>query len=262
MSHSNDIPAYEIGFSNPRKTDYCLVIPIINEGERFVKQLARLKKYSQSIDILIADGGSTDTSVTEAVLKSNNVHSLLIKTGPGKLSSQLRMAYSFALGKGYKGIITMDGNGKDGVDAIPLFIDKLDSGYDYVQGSRFISGGKEENTPLLRFIANRYIHAPLLSIAARHFWFTDTTNGFRAYSKRYLEDPRVEPFRSIFSKYELLAYLTVRASQIGYKVTEVPVTRVYPKGEVPTKISAIKGNYDLLRTLFLTVIGYYSSKNT
>lgn len=43
--------------------------------------------------------------------------------------------------------------------------------------------------------------------------------------------------------YELLAYLSVRATQIGMKACEIPVTRAYPKtGKTPTKISFFKGN--------------------
>ena len=58
------------------------------------------------------------------------------------------------------------------------------------------------------------INAPLLSIAGRCL-YTDTTNGFRAYSARYLLDPVVKPFLELFQRYELLFDLTARAGQIG-----------------------------------------------
>ena len=45
------------------------------------------------------------------------------------------MAYSWVLEQGYDGVVTMDGNRKDGVDAIPRFIAALDEGVDYAQGS-------------------------------------------------------------------------------------------------------------------------------
>ena len=79
-----------------------------------------------------------------------------------------------------------------------------------------------------------------------HQKFTDTTNAYRAYSRRYLTDIRVQPLRDIFMTYELLAYLSVRATQIGMKACEIPVTRAYPKtGKTPTKISFFKGNSEL-----------------
>ena len=95
------------------------------------------------------------------------------------------MAYAWCLDEGYAGIVTIDGNGKDGVEAIDAFVAKLEAGFAYVQGSRYRPGGEAVNTPLERKIAGRLIHAPLLSLAGRR-WYTDTTNGFRAYSAVYL----------------------------------------------------------------------------
>ena len=68
---------------------------------------------------------------------------------------------------------------------IPRFLEKLQAGYALVQGSRFVRGGKAINTPPSRYWAVRLIHAPVISLAARH-WFTDTTNAYRAYSRAYL----------------------------------------------------------------------------
>ena len=131
-------------------------------------------------------------------------------------------------------------------------------GYDYIQGSRFIKGGHGINTPLVRSMAVRLIHAPVISLTA-HQHFTDTTSAFRAYSRRYLTDERVQPLRDIFVTYELLAYLSVRATQIGMKACEVPVTRAYPKkGKTPTKISFFKGNSELMKILFRNARGLYN----
>lgn len=68
----------------------------------------------------------------------------------------------------------------------------------------------------------------------------------------------VQPPREVFVTYVLLAYLSVRASQIGLKVCEIPVQRVYPKtGKTPTKISFFKGNAELLKILFKNTRGDY-----
>jgi glycosyltransferase involved in cell wall biosynthesis len=86
-------------------------------------------------DIIIVDGGSRDGSLELEGLKDLNGSGLLLKTGPGKLSSQLRCGYAFALEQGYEGIITIDGNDKDDPDAIPQFIAALKEGVDFVQAS-------------------------------------------------------------------------------------------------------------------------------
>ena len=113
------------------------------------------------------------------------------------------------------------------------------------------------NTPFIRHVALKFMHAPLISLSAGQ-WFTDTTNAYRAYSRHYLEHPEVQPFRDIFQTYELLAYLSVRASQLGLKACEIPVTRAYPpKGKVPTKISFFKGNFNLFATLVKNLFRKY-----
>ena len=139
-------------------------------------------------------------------------------------------------------------------------IEKLKEGYDLVQGSRFVKGGKAINTPFIRTVSVKLIHAPIISITS-HQRFTDTTNAYRAYSARYLTDKRVQPLRDIFMTYELLAYLSVRATQIGMKACEIPVTRAYPKtGKTPTKISFFKGNSDLIKILIANARGVYKPK--
>jgi dolichol-phosphate mannosyltransferase len=92
-------------------------------------------------------------------------------------------------------------------------------------------------------------------------WFTDTTQGYRAYSRAYLLHPDVQPFRDVFTGYELLAYLTVRGSQVGLKVKELPTVRVYPKGEkIPTKISGFGALAKLLKVVFAVLLGAYHPK--
>jgi dolichol-phosphate mannosyltransferase len=253
-----DIPEFDTFELREKRSSYCVCIPVINEGQRLHAQLERMRKVAEELDVLILDGGSTDGSVVPDVLLQLGVRTLLVKTGEGRLSTQLRMGYAYALRQGYMGIITIDGNGKDGVDAIGSFAAALDDGIDLVQGSRFIKGGSAVRTPRMRLLAIRLIHAPLVSLAA-HFWYTDTTNGFRAYSRRFLIDSRVAPFRNVFAGYELLPYLSIRAPRFGFKTREIPVTRTYPSaGPIPTKIHGLRGNLQLLRVLISAALGRYS----
>lgn len=252
-------PQYECAEYAPRRQDYAVLIPIINEGERITRELKRAADAGvpDVADIAICDGGSTDGCTEEAQLRQYGVNTLLTKRDIGKQGAQLRMGIDWALRRGYKGVITIDGNDKDSIEDVPLFIDKLEEGYDFVQGSRFVRGGKAINTPLIRYLALRLLHAPIISLTAGQ-WFTDTTNAYRAYSARYLQDERVKPLREVFVTYELLAYLSVRATQLHYKACEIPVTRAYPaKGKTPTKISFWKGNGGLLAILFKNLFGAY-----
>lgn len=253
-----EVPSFKRTDFREKRNKYACLIPVINEGERIRAQLERMKTLSEQVDVFIVDGGSTDGSLEPAFLSSHGVRSLLIKTGPGKLSSQLRVGLHVALEEGYAGVILIDGNNKDNPEAIPLFIRALNEGYDHVQGSRFIPGGKEENTPLSRKLGIKLLHAPLISVAARAR-YTDTTNGFRAYSARLLKDARVQPFRDVFSAYELHYYLAIRAGQLRFRLTEVPVERVYPaQGKTPTKIKGLRGNLLILKTLIRSAAGAFN----
>lgn len=253
------VPAYEQLFWAGRQQPCCVVIPVVNEGPRISSLLDRMATLgiANMCDIIIVDGGSTDGSLVASTLRTQGVRALLVKRGPGQLSAQLRCAYAFALAHDYQGIITIDGNDKDDPEAIPRFVDALAAGYDFVQASRFIAGGLAENTPLLRHVAIRYVHAPLLSLFSGFHW-TDTTQGFRAYSSRMLLDQRLAPFRDVFTGYELLAYMSCRAPRLGYRCVEVPTARRYPKGVVPTKISSVRGNLRVLGVLLRACTGAYN----
>lgn len=254
-----EVPTFVVTEFAPRRTRYCIGIPIINEGERIRSQLQQMYDLGlhELADIVIADGKSTDGSTTPDLLIPIGVRTLLTKTGSGKLSAQLRMFFAYALSQGYDGTIIIDGNNKDGVAAIPNFLNALEQGFDYIQGSRYIAGGFEEHTPLIRKLAVEFIHAPVITLASG-FRYTDTTNGFRALGRSFLLDQRLQPFRHIFDTYNLHYYFSVMAPRLGYRVKELPVTRVYPKtGKIPSKIKGFKTHFHMLGQLFRAALGLY-----
>ena len=251
------VPDFTAEVLHARRSRYAVCLFVINEGERFLRQLHKMQAADHGLDVIVADGGSTDGTMEPNRLASLGVRAVLVKHGPGKLSAQMRMALAWCLDQGYEGVVVMDGNDKDDPEALARFAATLDAGVDHVQGSRYRPGGRAINTPLSRHLGVVWLHAPLISLAARHR-YTDTTNGFRAYSRALLTDPRVAPFRSVFSGYELHYYLAIRAARLGYSVCEIPVTRAYPaEGKVPTKIRGFRGNMLILQTLFHACLGHY-----
>ena len=242
-----EIPDYKIEEFFQKRNKYCVGIPLLNEGEKIKKELQSMldNDIHNIADIIIFDGGSNDDSTNIDFLKSVNVRTLLIKTGEGKQGAQFRMGFDYILNQGYEGIITIDGNNKDGVEYIKDFIKKLEEGYDFIQGSRFIKGGIHKNTPISRYLAVKLMHAPWISFMS----------GFR-YT---VLDENINIFRNIFSGYELLFYMSVMAPKLNYKVCEIPVSRIYPKNtKTPTKIT-FTGNFNIIKTLFKLNIGYYNT---
>lgn len=255
------IPAYEVlMLGDAERSRFCIGVPVLNEGERLRCQLKRMQDANLGCDIVIADGGSSDNGVDPDFLKQTGVRALLTKTGLGKMGAQLRMLFGWALDQGYEGVITIDGNGKDGMDGLILIRQRLEQGFDFVQGSRYLPGGYHENTPLDRQFGVRLVHSPLTSFAAG-FRYTDSLNGLRGWSSRLLLDPRVAPFRNCFQKYEIHYYLSIRAPRLGYRVCEVPADRRYPaSGPTPSKINGVRARFDVLGQLLRAVFGRYNPR--
>ncbi|QQR52785.1 glycosyltransferase family 2 protein [bacterium] len=256
-----EIPQYDVQEFKPKATKYAVCVFLINEGDKIKKQLTKMATQADLADIIIADGGSTDGSLSEELLQQSGVTALLTKREPGKLGTQMRMAFAYCLQQGYEGVIVVDGNNKDDTTAIPLFIQALDDGFDHIQGSRFVPGGQAINTPIERLVGVHLLHAPVVSLSAGRR-YTDTTNGFRAYSKKLLTHEQMAVFRKVFTGYELHYYLAIRSANLGLKSKEVPVKRQYPKNSpTPTKISPVKGNLGVLKVLFKAALHRYDPKS-
>lgn len=245
------------------KSKYAVVIPVINEGNRILTLLDRMVALDipSQFDVIVVDGGSTDGSMDLERLKSRGVNSLLNKQSEGALGTQLQCAYDFALKRGYAGAITIDGNNKDNPAGIFLMQAALEDGVDFAQASRFIKGGKHSNTPLSRLLAVRLIHAPLLSLSSGFHW-TDTTQGFRGYSRSLLENPALSIFQTALTDYKLLFYISHRAPKLGFQCVEIPTERLYPLSpSVPTKIRGIGALVSLLVSLIKVALGKYDPKS-
>ncbi|CAN2228689.1 WcaA Glycosyltransferases involved in cell wall biogenesis [Candidatus Nanopelagicaceae bacterium] len=258
VSDVEGVPDYIVKSLDQKRNKTALLIPVLNEGTRILLQLKQISQLQLEVDVIVADGGSIDGLEAKIGERDLNVNTFLSKIGSGALSSQIRMGFHYCLSQKYECVITMDGNNKDDPSGVIRIQEALNSGMDFVQGSRFIRGGQAKNTPVLRYLAIRLVHAPLTSLAAK-FWYTDTTNGFRGHSIRLLKNPKIEIFREKFNTYELLAYLPIRSRQIGLKVCEVPVTRMYPLGvAAPTKIHGIGAQLRLFFILMRAVLGRYN----
>jgi hypothetical protein len=92
-----EIPEYTTIILSQKKCRYCICIFVINEWDRIRAQIAKLSNYTHLVDVIIADGWSTDNSLDEDFLRKNNISALLTKKSAGKLSAQMRMGFDFAI---------------------------------------------------------------------------------------------------------------------------------------------------------------------
>jgi len=235
-----ELPVQEIRCFAKRKCKYCIVTACWNEGEKSYEQYRRMRPYTKELDFIVANRGDDLPDLGDDVLKNEfQIRTLLQIEEPGQ-SAAYRAALAYGLREGYDGIIMIDSNGKDGVEKMPSFVSHLDEGFDLVNGSRFMKGGYHENTPLYRVIAIRIIAAGILWLGS-HYWYTDQNNGFKAFSREFLLDDRVQPFRKIFQMHNLQVYLNYAAAKHKFLVVQVPTSRVYPsEGPIPSKFVSIR----------------------
>ncbi len=138
----------------------------------------------------------------------------------------IKEGYRYALSHGFDLIVVMAGNGKDDPREIPRLTEPISkNGFDYVQGSRFLPGGRGEKTPFLRGIFTRLF--PFVWTFLTGVRCTEVTNGFRAYRASILEDPKINVWQDWLNGYELEYYLHYKVLTLGYRFVERPVSKTY-----------------------------------
>ncbi len=197
------------------------VLPLLDEGPAAADLVRRMPVGVART--FVVDDGSTDDGPDLAAAAGARVLRLGRNRGIG---AAIRAGLDAARDAGCDVAVVMAASGKDRPEEIPALLAKIDEGYDYVQGSRFMAGGVSRNLPPLRALL---IHAfTLVFRILTGFPGTDVTNGFRAYRLSLLDDPRVRVHQDWLDRYELEYYIHWKAITLGYRVVEVPVTKTYP----------------------------------
>jgi glycosyltransferase involved in cell wall biosynthesis len=251
------LPEHEIELGFDQRHRYVVYILAFNERPLLTQLLDKFPPaQDRNFDLMLGDDGSTDGTAAPDLVAKYGIRGVTRLKRNGGLSVNIMVALRWLSSQKYQGVILMNGNNRDGPEAIPEFIRKLEEGYGYVQGSRFVAGGRHVNTPWIRFLAIRLLHAPLFSLASFK-WMTDTTNGFRAFSMAFLNDPRVDAFQPEFVKYEIEQYLGWKAIRLGYRATEIGVSRVYPVGEFTSHIRPGWGWVSMFKPLIMLLFRRY-----
>jgi dolichol-phosphate mannosyltransferase len=168
----------------------------------------------------------------------------------------IKEGYRHALSHGFDLIVVMAGNGKDDPREIPRLTEPISkNGFDYVQGSRFLPGGRGEKTPFLRRIFTRLF--PFAWTFLTGVRCTEVTNGFRAYRTLVLQNPEINIWQDWLNGYELEYYIHYKVLTLGYKFTERPVSKVYSHGkrESYSHISPLKDWQQIVGPIVLLRLG-------
>lgn len=215
-----------------------IIIPFYNEKENIPILLKEIEHVFENKDyeVLLVNDGSKDNyelKIKNEELKKIQLIKLNIRYGKGEA---LRRGLERAKGDI---IIFMDGDLQDDPkDAVHL-IEKLNEGYDLVNGVRI---KRKENVlvKLYSFIVNEVVLKKVL-----HSPFSDINCGLKVFRNKVLQS--VSFYGNSFRFFPLAVYYA------GYRVAEVTITnrdRKYGKSKFGWKKLVI-GLYDTVAALFL-----------
>lgn len=165
----------------------------------------------------------------------------------------IREGLIYGLRNNYDVVVVMAGNGKDNPKEIHRLLEKINEGYDYVQGSRFLEGGKYNGLPFQRRVFNRLW--PLFWSILTGNVQTEVTNGFRAYRLDILRDPRININQKWLDGYALEYYIHYKVLTLGYRHTEVPVSKIYRNDKKYTKINPLRDWHHIVLPPILLRLG-------
>jgi dolichol-phosphate mannosyltransferase len=197
-----------------------LVLPALNEAGKIGRTISKVPAGIVD-EILLVDDCSTDGTGDEAAAMGATVVRHPHNMGVG---AAIRTGIHYAAEHGFDVVVVAASDDQDVPAEIPRLLKPIDEGKaEFVQGSRYLRGGKRVRHPLSRTLMTWFYSVMFSMIAVRRV--TDGTNGFRAFrTKTALSIPLDQEW---LDRYELEPYLYFRCLQRGV-AREVPVTKEYP----------------------------------
>jgi glycosyltransferase involved in cell wall biosynthesis len=187
-----------------------VAIPAHNE-DRFIGSLV-LKLRTQGRLVLVVDDGSTDA--TAAVAQAAGATVVSHASNLGKTAA-VQTAFEHARTVGVDALVLLDGDSQhDPADVESLIAPVLNGEADMVLGSRF--AGVRSRIPRWRVAGQHAL--TLATNLGSGLNVSDSESGFRAFSKRAIEEMR---FRG--SGFAIEPETQFAAKQRGWKVVEVPI---------------------------------------
>ncbi|MCC6500099.1 MAG: glycosyltransferase family 2 protein [Anaerolineales bacterium] len=225
-----------------RKVELSIVLPCLNEertvGACVTQARAFLSKYKIRGEVIVADNGSTDRSISIAKSKGARV----VPVEEKGYGNALRGGFEAAQGK-Y--IIMADADESyDLVNLMP-FLERLREGYDLVMGNRFKGGIKAGAMPW----HHKYIGNPILSFIGGLFFKTDARDfhcGLRGFTKEAIQRMDLQT-----AGMELASEIVIKASILGMKVCEVPTTLSPDRRDRPPHLRSFRDGWRHLRFLLI-----------
>ncbi len=241
MGHTQSWTATEMPIPS-RELEVSVVIPCLNEanslGICIDKARRAFAEGTLSGEVVVADNGSTDGSIEIA------------KARGARVIHVMRRGYGSALRAGImaaRGEYIVMGDADDSYDflEVPQFVKQLRAGSDVVMGNRFRGGIKPGAMPKL----HRYIGNPGLTALLNLFFdvgIGDCYCGMRGFSRTIYDRLDVRS-----TGMEFAPELIIKASQLGARIDEIPITLWPDKRGRPPHLRSFRDGWRTLRFFLL-----------
>ena len=233
-----------------RQQSIAFILPAWNESNKIGRAVRRMPRDLVD-EVVVVDDGSSDGTASEAAAAGARVIRHEHNQGVG---AAIRTGIEWAQRNGIAltGIIAGDDQ-DDPQEIIRLAQAIVDDGAEFVQGSRYLAGGRRLYQPVSRTVMTRG-YSMLFSLCVRRR-ITDATNGFKLFRTEITRGMRID--QRWLDRYELEPYLLYQAIRRGHRVREVPVTKYYPpdRRRGYTKMRAWRDWWRISRPMLLLTLG-------
>ena len=216
-------------------------IPAFNEEKNIAGIISKLKRTTK--DIIVCNDGSTDLTAEIAEEMGAIVINHEKNLGYG---GAIRSIFLKAKDLNGDVLVTFDADGQHRIEDIDKVINPvLDGQSDIVIGSRFLDGSKK-GVPQYRKVGIKVI-TKITNVTIKKD-LTDSQSGFRAYSKRVLNE--IKPVESGMG---VSTEILIKASSKNLKISEVPIKILYGENS-STHNPVVHGSSVIFSTIKFTSI--------
>lgn len=192
-----------------------------NERGNLAPLIEEIRKYAPDAHILVVDDNSPDGTgklADELAAADPRIH-VLHRPGKLGLGTATLAAMHYAMDHGYDFLQNFDADFSHPPRYLPAILDGMQKN-DVMIGSRYVSGGKTENWPVVRLAISRTVNS-----IVRFFFrmpIKDASGAFRCYRVSKLREAEID--RTISRGYSFQQEILFRCHLAGAKMGEVPIT--------------------------------------
>jgi dolichol-phosphate mannosyltransferase len=224
-----------------------VIIPALNEAGKIGRVLDKLPRDGR-FEAIVVDDGSSDGTDDEA--RAHGAAVVLRHDVRGGVGAAIRDGWEEGLRRGRPYLALLSGDDQhEPSELVGAFEHLLAAQADYVQGSRWMAGGRVVGPTGGRSLGTRLYSAVFSALVFRRI--SDATNGFRVFRSELLRDPSLDLHQAWLTSYDLEPYVLYKAIRRGYRVVEHPCTVRYHAREGYTKMRGVRDWWRLFRPALL-----------